>query len=277
MRSWMAGTVLVVLALAGAGSVLAGGLDHAAYDSILKDYSSDGLVDYRSLKQDSTRLLGYLNALKDSSALHYDTWDRQTQMAFWINAYNAVTMYAIITNYPIQYGGLIARLRFPKSSIRQIKRVWATPYFELAGRSRSLDEIEHGILRGTFDDPRIHFALVCASIGCPVLRREAYAGERLESQLEDDTRRFIEDTAKVRLDREGNNLYVSSIFDWYAEDFRSDAPPAWLEPYDKKYRGFMAFLVEYLDEDVKEHIGREQPRIEFLEYDWSLNDMVKAE
>ena len=274
-------------------------LDHSQWDEILMKYTSGGLVEYSTLKNDSSELDAYLAMLTRNSASDYESWSREERMAFWINAYNAVTIHGILLNYPIQPGGFFARRRFPQSSIRQIKDFWDTEFIELAGRSVTLDEIEHEELRGEFKDPRIHFSIVCASAGCPVLSGSAYTAERLNEQLSRDAIRFIADPGKVRLDRENNVLYVSEIFKWYREDFHQwersawesfaaddqkpadatagssvKAPvlPAWLKRYGKNIRGFVKFIVDYAPSDISEYIVDRSPELKYIEYDWTLNE-----
>lgn len=200
----LAAIIAVLLVLPGLARP--GQPDHSGFDYLLKKYVENGLVDYIGMKRDHELLISYIVGLRDSSAPYYEEWDRDTRIAFWINAYNAITIHAIVINYPIEYGSLISRIRFPRNSIRQIKDVWSTPYFELAGQPRTLDEIEHRILRAEFGDPRIHFTLVCASIGCPLLAGEAYSGRRLGERLDEDADRFANDREKVRIDTESNKL-----------------------------------------------------------------------
>ena len=138
----------------------------------------------------------------------------------------------------------------------------------MLGEKRSLDEIEHGMIRkpGVFDDPRIHMAVNCASIGCPALRNEAYVADRLDSQLDDSLRRFLSDRSRNRADDRG--LWVSKIFDWYAEDFEKQAGSVqqWLARY--------ADLLSD-DEQVRADVRAASLRLHYLEYDWSLNDIRK--
>ncbi|MFH1312514.1 MAG: DUF547 domain-containing protein [Candidatus Eisenbacteria bacterium] len=212
--------------------------------------------------------------MSDSSSSYYATWSRDEQISFWLNAYNAITIYAIVSNYPIEPGVWLSRVRFPKNSIRQIKDVWSTEYFDLAGKPRSLNQIEHEILRREFGEPRIHFALVCASVGCPPLANEPYAGDRLEAQLKRDAHGFINDRDKVYVDKEENILYASSVSRWYAEDFETVSDAAWLREYGRGDRGFLEFIARYIDDDSRDYIAANVPRIVYLDYDWSLNELV---
>jgi hypothetical protein len=263
---------ILLLSITGSTPVHSRPVDSAIYEEILSGRVLEGRVDYRSIKRDSTSLISYLEALSDGSSVYYDTWSRDEQIAFWLNAYNAITIYAIISSYPIDYGGWLSRVRFPKNSIRQIKDVWSREYYELAGKPRSLDEIEHEILRREFGDPRVHFALVCASGGCPLLSDEPYAGDSLNAQIERDAHRFINNRDKVYIDKRDNTLYVSSIFEWYAEDFESTSEAGWLNEYDDDDRGFLEFIARYIDDESQEYITANTPRVIYLDYDWSLNE-----
>ena len=267
---------LVALSLAATAATGAGEVDHSPYDAFLKAYTRGGLVNYSAIKKDKSGLEAYLRTLSDSSAVHYKTWSRDARMAFWINAYNAVTIYAIVTNYPIEGGGFVSKKRFPQNSIRQIKDVWDTEYVELAGRPITLNEIEHDILRKEFADPRIHFALVCASGGCPLLSDDAYVAQSLDDMLEQDAIRFVNDGDKVRVNITRGRLYASEIFDWYAEDFtlEGEETPEWLKGYKKKTRGFVSFIAPRVDGQTRSAIEARSLKVTYLDYDWSLNELV---
>jgi len=184
--------------------------DHSLLNVVLRTYVKDGLVNYRSLKTDKTLLSQYLNKVQNLSPEEFGHWNKNEQKAFWINVYNAITLEGILRKYPIRWGGLVARVRFPKSSIRQIKNFWDKVFVKVMGHEMTLNQIEHEILRKQFGDPRIHFAIVCASIGCPKLASFAFDGQQLNDQLERVTREFINDHQKVILAKENNILYLSS-------------------------------------------------------------------
>jgi hypothetical protein len=268
--------ILLTLAAAFAFTAQPGagaGLDHSDYDAFLKKHVRNGLVDYGAIKRDSSRLTAYLRRLEVIDPKDFESWERDAKIALWINAYNAITIYGIVLNYPIEYGGFLARARFPKSSIRQIADFWDTVFVKVMGLEITLDHIEHEILRKEFDDPRIHFSLVCASLGCPLLSNHAYDVESLQARLERDVGRFVNNEDKVRLDTVENKIYLSSVFDWYSEDFGAEAPPRWLERYPKSYRGVMNTVAQYTHEDERDYIINQAPRLEFLHYDWSLNEL----
>jgi len=233
---------LAWLVLVMASTAVAGGSDHALFSDILSDHVRNGLVDYRALGADR-RLDAYLGMLGGTDPASI-TDDRE-RLAFWINAYNAFTFRLIILHMPVE-------------SIRDIsldgKGAWDIPFIEIAGRRYTLNQIEHEIIRREFREPRIHMALVCAALGCPPLRSEAYRGADLERQLEDNTRRFMVDATKNHYDSSTGTLALSEIFSWFGDDFG--------ETYGSVERFARQFY------PVGE--GRELT-LRFLPYDWSLN------
>lgn len=239
----MRALLLCCLALCLAAPVSA---DDAVYAELLGAYVHAGVVDYAGLKADEARLDAYLAELShtDTAAL-----DLESRKAFYINAYNAWTLKLILTAWP---------------GVKSIKELgglfsgpWSRELVRIEGKVLTLDEVEHGILRKPpFTDPRIHFAVNCASRSCPPLRPEPYAGDRLDAQLEDATESFINAPGNTVVD--GDLVWVSRIFDWYGEDF-GDAP---LDFVRRHARGE---LMEKLDA-----LG-DRARVRFLDYDWSLN------
>ncbi|HWP65130.1 MAG TPA: DUF547 domain-containing protein [Candidatus Limnocylindria bacterium] len=214
----------------------------------------DGFVDYAGLEKDGqAELRAYLDALESICRGHYDTWTREQKLAYWINAYNAYTVRLILDHYPlksIREIGLLPGAAFRKEFI---------PSKGVRGKTLSLDDIEHEILRKDFSEPRIHFAIVCASKGCPTLRSEAYRAADLERQLDDAARTFVRDSAKNRFDASKRTLYLSSIFKWFREDFERAAKP------------LPEFVARFADEQTAAGLRAGSVRIEFLDYDWSLN------
>jgi hypothetical protein len=265
--------VAAVLALCPPATAAAE-LDHSGYDAFLKKYVRDGFVNYSAVKSEDKELAAYLQKLEAIDPEEFAHWERDAKIALWINAYNAVTIYGITLNYPIEYGGIIASARFPKSSIRQIAGFWNTVFVKIMGAEITLDQIEHRILRKEFADPRVHFSLVCASVGCPSLSSDAYDGGSLQQQLERDVHRFINDEQKVRLDTNRNRIDVSSIFKWYAEDFRSESSPPWLQEYPKRYRAIMSTIARHVSQHQRDYMVNRVPSLHFLDYDWSLNELA---
>ena len=230
--------------------VSAGTFDHSKFDQALKKYVDDkGLVDYNSIAKDSG-FSEYVQSLQDARV---EEFSRDGQLAFWINGYNAVTIDKVIK-------------KKPKKSVREtfIPGVWtATKFFTsrehiVAGKRLSQDDIEHEILRKQFKDPRIHFAIICASMGCPPLPRLAYTEENVQTRLEEETRKYLNSPRGTRIDRAENTLHVSKLFDWFATDFI------------QKSGSTLAFMRLYLNEETLSFLERD-PMISYLEYNWALN------
>lgn len=268
-RSWrcVVRRAFALLAICAAGLPATGhaGFDHAhaKLDALLHKHVTwidDGhasQVDYAAIMRERDPLQSYLADVAAVSESEYATFSKTQKLAFLINAYNAYTIDFILSQYP--------DIQSIKDLGSLISSPWKKRLFSLLGQKRSLDDIEHGLIRqaGVFDDPRIHMAVNCASIGCPALRNEAYVAERLDAQLDDATRRFLSDASRNRADRQG--LWVSKIFDWYAEDFEKQAGSvaAWLAPY-------AAQLSE--NESIRRDVRNKSLRIRYLAYDWTLND-----
>jgi hypothetical protein len=227
--------------------------------SVTRDGHSTA-VDYDCFARKRDALGAYLTALGAVDRPVFDAWDEPRQLAFLINAYNAGTVELILTAWP------------DLDSIRDLgglfRSPWEKSFIPLLGETRTLDDIEHGMIRepGRFDEPRIHFAVNCASIGCPALRRKAYRAETLEEQLEDQTKRFLADPSRNRF-RDGR-LQISPLFKWYREDFeRGWRGMSSLEGFLARYAGALG-----LDGTQVEALRNGDIPIRFLEYDWSLND-----
>ena len=197
------------------------GFDFSAYDSVLKTFVNEkAMVNYRMLKAQRRRLDAFVAALGKLPRRTYEKWDDKHKIAFWLNAYNGLTLKAIIDNYPIKSSFLRSRF-WPKNSIRQIPGVWKKLKFTVMGSQVTLWHIEHEILRKKFDEPRIHMAMVCAAMGCPPLRGEPYEGGKLDEQLDDQTRRFLADSGKFKIDSRKGTVHLSEIFKCFAEDLLS--------------------------------------------------------
>ncbi len=219
-------------------------VDDGIYGELLKRYVRDGVVDYARLKKEEQKLDRYLRVLEKANP---DKLPRTEQFAFYINAYNAYTIKLILEHYPVK-------------SIKDIGSWWKGPwrieFCKIGGKTLTLDEIEHSILRPRFKDPRVHFAVNCASKGCPPLISEPYEGGILDEQLDANTRAFLNDPKHNHL--EGNTLYVSKIFKWFKDDFKGDV---------------VGFFLRYADEGLKGRLlaKRNQIKVKYLDYDWSLN------
>lgn len=249
-------------------SKVAAEFNHTSWDGLLKKYvlpvssGQTGLatqVDYQGFAKDRANLQRYLSALSKVQRTEFDGWSNAEQLAFLINAYNAWTIELILTAE--------GKINSIKDLGSLFKSPWKKKFISLFGEVYSLDELEHGLIRGSgrYNDPRIHFAVNCASIGCPALRVEAYVAEKLEFQLEDATFAFLSDPVRNRLEPEA--LKISSIFKWYKEDF------------EKSWRGtknLQQFLAKYgkafgLNKNSSIALASGHLTIEFLDYDWRLN------
>jgi hypothetical protein len=213
----------------------------------------ESAVAYGRVKTDKGELEGYLALLQKVTKPEFDRFSENQKLAFLINAYNAFTIKLIVDHYPV---------KSIKDTGSFLKSPWKIKFFTLFGEERYLDNIEHDMVRKWFQEPRIHFALVCASKGCPALHNEAFTADRLESQLEDGAKNFLTDSAKNRYSTETRKLELSSIFKWYGEDFV------------KKFGSVEAFVASRITEnpDSQRMIREKKASLTFLEYDWSLND-----
>lgn len=218
---------------------------HSLYGKLLDEFNADGHVDYAGLKAAEPRLDAYLDFL---SGVDPESLSPQDRFAFYVNAYNAWTIKLILLDYP----GI--------ESIKDLgsifKSPWKREFVLLNGKKVTLDHIEHDILRPQFKDPRVHFAINCASLGCPPLFSEPFVGNRLEQQLNAVTRAFVNDIRYNRL--EGNTLFVSKIFKWFKKDFNDDV---------------IGFFEQYASDRLKRqlHERTSKLKISYLDYDWGLN------
>ena len=247
----------LILAVALCLPLAAAAFEHTPWNALVKqhvvllDGGKASRVRYAAMAQERAALKSYLTSLSAVPAGEFEGWPRAERMAFLINAYNAFTVEKILTRYPAI------------ASIWDFGRVFGNPFkdefFVLLGAPRSLDWIEHETLRKRYDDPRIHYAVNCASVGCPMLREEAYVAARLEAQLEEQARRFLSDRSRNRV--RGERLEVSKIFDWFKQDF--EPRPA----YFARYAGVLA------DDALAQAAVRSGTlALRFLDYDWRLND-----
>lgn len=227
---------------------------HTSWARVLRDHVEAGEVDYdRLARKEAPQLDAYLSSLRSVGEADYRGWSRAEKLAFWINAYNAYTVRLILDHYPLESIRDIGVV--PGAAFR--KRFIDLPWF--SRNELSLDDIEHRTIRARFQEPRIHFALVCAARGCPELRSEPYLAKSLDRQLDDATRRFLRDPTKNRFDAEKRTLYLSPIFDWFEDDF---------EQGDATLTDFVA---KHADQKMAKAIEAGNLRIEHLDYDWSLN------
>lgn len=268
MLAFTATTGLLMAGLPAQGQTGAFDHSHGAWTVLLKkhvrlvDGGSASNVRYAGMAAERAALKSYLANLSAVSAKDFAAFSRGQQMAFLINAYNAFTVELILTRYP--------KLESIKDLGSLFQSPWKPKFVPLLGTSMSLDEIEHENLRarGRYDDPRVHFAVNCASIGCPALREEAFVAERLDSQLDEQAQRFMSDRTRNRWNAQAERLEVSKIFDWFGEDFRGG------------HRGITSanvFYARYADQLADKPESRARLRslkfdVSYLDYDWKLND-----
>lgn len=265
--------MVVLLALHGvafAPFAQAADFDHSGWDALLKQHvialrgGQATQVNYAGLKANRKSLEHYLRSTSRISQSDFDQWGTASQLAFLINVYNAWTVELVLSGDPA-----IASIKELGSFLQS---PWKKRFIPLLGETRSLDDIEHGLIRGSarYNDPRIHFAVNCASIGCPALRPEAYEADRLNAQLEDATEQFLSDRLRNRL--EAGELKVSSIFKWYREDFQK----GWrgierLEQFFAYYRQPLG-----LNANAVHRLTAGELALDFLDYDWRLNRQPEA-
>jgi len=249
---------------------------HARFDALLHTYVVDGRVDYPGLVSDSRASRAYLSALGAVTPAELASWPRDDQLAFWINAYNAFVLMSVVEHYPLGRRTLVG-LAFPSNSIWQVPDVWKATRWHAGGRTVSLDMIEPEIIRPTFREPRIHFALVCAARSCPNLRSEAYRGDRLDAQLEDQASRFLGDATKgLRIDARNHTALVSKIFDWYGVDFAQPLHSASAAGRDRRERDVIEFVSKHSgDPAIREFLRNSGIRLLYLPYDWRLNERAR--
>lgn len=246
------------------------------YASVLEAHVDEkGKVNYSKLKKNSSGLEAFLNNLKALGPGHYQEWRGEKKIAFWINAYNALTLKVIIDHYPIK-SSFFRSLSYPKNSIRQIPGVWDKIAFSVMGEELTLDQIEHQILRKEFQEPRIHMALVCAANSCPLLRREPYEGSKLYEQLENQTEKFLSDPKNFAVDKTNHQVYLSSIFKWFGEDFaKVYKAEKGFRRLNQKERAVLHFISQHLPEEDQKFLHEGSYRIKYLKYDWTLNEQEK--
>ena len=212
-------------------------VDHSQWNSLLqKHVNGEGMVDYSGFKKDREQLDKYLKLL--SSQKPDENWSKNELLAYYINLYNAYTVDLILRNYPVE-------------SIKDINGAWTKAFVNIGDKKISLGGIENSLLR-KMDEPRIHFAINCASISCPKLMNEAYTADKMEQQLEKATKQFINSDKN---DISANSAKLSSIFDWYKGDFTENGKS----------------IIEYVNQYSKTKINKDA-KVSFKDYNWKLNE-----
>ncbi|WP_432671188.1 DUF547 domain-containing protein [Flavobacterium sp. SM2513] len=212
-------------------------MQHDKWNTLLqKHVSCSGAVNYIGFQKDSKQLQVYLDEL--AANVPTTSWSKNEVLAYWINAYNAYTVRLILNHYPTK-------------SIKDIKDPWGKKFFTLGTKKYSLEEIEHEILR-KMNEPRIHFAINCASFSCPNLLNEAYTGAKLEKQLDAAAKSFINDATKNTIS--SSKVEISKIFDWFGGDFKEKGS-----------------IIDYLNKYSTVKISP-KAKVSYKDYNWSLND-----
>lgn len=247
--------VLIIGVLTSAGSGVCGAEfdhGHSRLAKILTKHVKNARVDYAGLKKNPTELDAYLKEIAMVRPDEFKKWTEEQQLALLLNLYNAHTLRLIINHYPLE-------------SIRKIGflpgAAWRIQDVRFGGKLITLDYLENKIIRVDYNEPRIHFALVCAALSCPPLRSEPYLAARLDRQLDDQTRTFLANPTKNRFDADTNTLWLSAIFDWYEADFTK--PAGTLEKY------VQPFLPESSQTALEQ---AKDATVKFNDYDWSLNE-----
>ena len=260
--NWRAGLLLVAMGL-GVGVISTSlgqrmassepvSARHGSFTQLLERFVDlQGDVDYKALQAQADSVLAPY--LQDLATARLAPLDRESRLAFWINAYNAYTLKLIVDHYPVTS---IQDIEGPPNGDTPFQR----PVGPVADTVRTLDEIEHEIIRERFEEPRIHFALVCAAKSCPRLRLEVYTGPRLDQQLDDQAHRFLHADRKNRIPADEEHVALSRILKWYGSDF-GPTPAAMQQD-----------LASYFEGSVRDSLSRGAYEVRFLPYDWTLND-----
>lgn len=234
---------------------LAGAFDFSGWDALVKKHVKTTTIDgvvlnsvaYKTLKDDPE----FKKVTEELKAASLDELKaKEEKLSFWINTYNILAVKVVVDHYPVK-------------SIKDVgslfKSVWNRPAGVVAGKERTLNDVEHEILR-KMGDSRIHVAIVCASVSCPDLRKEAFTADRLDEQLDDQVKLFLENKGKgMRIDEKKKKIYVSSIFKWFDEDF---------EPQG----GVTGFISNYISPSQKTKFEKYGGKLKYLDYNWDLNE-----
>ncbi|ESA36787.1 putative conserved secreted protein [Leptolyngbya sp. Heron Island J] len=237
------------------------GVDYSIYDDVLSTYVDDsGWVNYADLQASRQQLDTFNNGLASVDDATLGGWSEEEQIAFWINAYNSLTLKSIIDQTPI------------KPSIKDITGVWRLRKHPINETEKTLNNIEHDVLRVDFDEPRLHAAIVCAAISCPPLRNEAFNGENLDAQLDEQVVQWLARPDGLKIDKEAGEVKVSKIFSWFGGD--------WIPSYgvesgftgSKEEQAVLNFISEYVSEEDRAYLEAGEYKLSYFNYDWSLND-----
>ncbi len=225
-------------------------VSHEPWNDLLKKYvSADGEVDYKGIQSEQNKLEGYLKTVSENPPT--EKWSENQKLAYWINAYNGFAVKLIVDNYPLKS---IQDLH-PTIKIPGISTVWKKDFFKIGGEDFSLHQIEHKILRKDFEEPRIHFAINCASVSCPKLRNEAYTAEKVQDQMEDQAKDFVNDESKNKIS--ASKIEISKIFNWFEGDFENDGD-----------------IIDFLNKYSEVNISKDA-EVDYMDYNWNLNESIR--
>lgn len=247
--------------------------DHSyeGFRTVLSAHIVGDRVNYRPLQANRAGLDAVVATFARATSAEALAWSRAERLAFWINAYNAFTLRSIVDAYPIRGSWLSL---YPKNSIRQIDGVFSGRRWSAAGRSLTLDDIEHKVLRADFQEPRVHFAINCASLGCPPLAAVPYTAAGLEAQLDAAAARYLASPRGLVVDP--GTIRLSKIFDWFGEDFEARFAPQGPTGRSARDRALLAVVSQYGPPEAQAAARLPGARIGYLDYDWSLNDTAAA-
>jgi len=221
-------------------------MTHEIWDELVREHvTQNGVVNYKGIMRDSVQFNAYLNLLS-SHHPNEAHWTRDERLAYWINAYNAFTVKLVLDYYPVE------SIKDIKKGIPLVNSVWDIKFIKIGGETYDLNNIEHGILRKEFYEPRIHFAINCASVSCPQLRNEAFSATKIESQLKAQTLYFLSDPGKNQLSVD--QVKISKLFSWFKGDFTNNGS-----------------LIDFLNDHGPVRINQ-NATINYLNYDWNLNE-----
>lgn len=270
LKRFQVGLILVFIALLS--TVTEARFKHEEFDTFLKQYVHNGHVNYKAMLKGRYPLDHYIKLLGKYPAKTLSKESRNNQMAFYINAYNAITIKIILDNYPPVDSGMFSSGKF--KSIKNITGVWNKIKTRVGGAMLTLDEIEHDILRAKFNRPSVHFVLVCASVSCPKLQSYAFSGKKLKRQLDDCAREFLNDKKRNKFCKNCNTIVLSKIFKWYGNDFtrKYGVNSTLNKKYGKKLGAVLHFAGKYIPKEYSESLQSTDKNIEFLDYNWGLNE-----
>ncbi|MCO4784014.1 MAG: DUF547 domain-containing protein [Candidatus Cloacimonetes bacterium] len=236
-------------------------VSHRALQSVYDRFLKDGKVDYLGLKKNRKLLDSYLKkiAYLDGSQL-----ERNDLLALYLNVYNAFTLQVIIDHYPFK----VTNRSKPKESILQIPRVWDDYTIDISGELLSLNELEHQKIR-KFQDPRVHFAMVCGANSCPKLQGQAFTKKNINSLLNKSRDEFLDNPQNYHYCKDCKTIRLSTIFKWFSQDFKK-----FYKKETRRYQkssGVIGFIIDRMPKDLREHFLKKQPKIVYSNYDWHLN------